>query len=67
MKQYQSFKEIETDLKRLNLERKIALEELKLLKSGVKEDLKPANWLSSILGMLGKYGIYQLIKKFTKK
>jgi hypothetical protein len=66
MKQYQSFEDIETDLKRLNLERKIALEEMKLLKSEFQEDLKPANWLSTILNLAGKYGLYMLLKKFIK-
>lgn len=66
MKQYQSFEEIETDLKRLNLERKIALEEMKLLKSEFKADLKPVNWVSTVLNVAGNYGFYRLLKKFLK-
>jgi hypothetical protein len=66
MKQYQSFEDIETDLKRLNLERKIALEEMKLLKSEFQDDLKPANWVSTALNVAGKYGFYVLLKKFLK-
>ncbi len=66
MKNYQSFTEIETDLKRLNLERKIAFEEMKLLKTEFKEDLKPSNWINTILQVVGKYGLYVLMKKFLK-
>tara|TARA_R110002012_G_scaffold319389_2_gene539726 strand:+ start:114044 stop:114244 length:201 start_codon:yes stop_codon:yes gene_type:complete len=66
MKNYQSFTEIESDLKRLDLERKIALEEMKLLKTEFKEDLKPSNWISTLLNVAGKYGFYMLMKKFLK-
>jgi len=67
MKQYQSFEEIETDLKRLNLERKIALEEMKLLKTEFQDNLKPSNWVvSTVLGVASKYGFYWLLKKFLK-
>jgi hypothetical protein len=66
MKQYQSFEDIETDLKRLNLERKIALEEMKLLKSEFQESLTPINWMQTGLKLAGKYGFYMLLKKFLK-
>jgi len=66
MKNYESFTDIESDLKRLNLERKIALEEMKLLKTEFKEDLKPSNWVSTLLNLAGKYGLYMLMKRFLK-
>ncbi|WP_417214064.1 DUF6327 family protein [Bizionia sp.] len=66
MKNYESFTDIESDLKRLNLERKIALEEMKLLKTEFKEDLKPSNWLSTLLNLAGKYGLYMIMKRFLK-
>lgn len=66
MKPYQSFTEIEADLKRLDLERKIAFEEMKLLKTEFKEDLKPANWINTLLNVAGKYGLFILMKKFLK-
>lgn len=67
MKQYQSFEDIETDLKRLNLERKIALEEMKLLRVEFQDNLKPSNWVvNTILSVAGKYGFYKLIKRFLK-
>lgn len=66
MQQYQSFEDIETDLRRLSLERNIAWEEMKLLKSEFKEDLKPANWISTVLTVAGKYGFYVLLKKFLR-
>ena len=64
---YTNFKDIETDLKRLVLERQIAWEELKLVKNDIKEDLKPYNWVQSALMLIGKYGVFILIKKFIKK
>ncbi|WP_223034105.1 DUF6327 family protein [Hanstruepera marina] len=66
MKQYESFKDIEKDLKRLDLERNIALEEMKLVKSEFQDSLKPINWVSTIFSVLGKYGFYALIKRFLK-
>ena len=66
MKQFESFQDIETELKRLDLERNIAFEEMKLLKSEFKDDLKPANWLSTTFNVAGKYGFYVLLKRFFK-
>lgn len=66
MRNYQSFKDIEIDLQRLSLERKIALEEMKLLKTEFKEDLKPSNWVGTLLSIAGKYGLYRLVKRFLK-
>lgn len=66
MKQYHSFNEIEADLKRLSLERNIALEEMKLLKSEFKDGLKLTNWMSTIFNVAGKYGLYKLMKRFLK-
>ena len=63
MKKYSSFQEIEHDLKRLDLERKIALEELKGVKGGLVEDLRPSNWTQFALNSLGKYGAYLLFKR----
>ncbi|OBX21143.1 MULTISPECIES: DUF6327 family protein [Bizionia] len=66
MKNYQSFTDIESDLKRLDLERKIAFEEMKLLKTEFKEDLKPSNWINTLLNVAGKYGLYMVMKRFLK-
>ncbi len=64
---YSSFEQIENDLKRLKLERDIAWEELKLVKNEYKEDLKPLNWVSSVIKLTSKYGLVVLLKKmFTK-
>ena len=63
MKTYTNLEEIDFDLKRLGLEREIALEELKGLKQEVKEDLRPYNWLSTGLSIIKKYGIFYLIRK----
>jgi hypothetical protein len=66
MKNYQSFQDIDQDLKRLRLERNIALEKMKLIKNEFKENLKPANWVSTIFNVAGKYGFYMLLKRFIK-
>ncbi|ASV30778.1 hypothetical protein [Maribacter cobaltidurans] len=63
---YKNFDEIEYDLQRLDLERKIALEELKGLKQEVKEDLSPYNWLATSISIVKKYGMLYLIKKILK-
>lgn len=66
MKNYQTFESIEKDLTRLKLERSIALEEMRLLKNEFKQDLKPANWVSTAFNVAGKYGAYRLLKRFFK-
>ncbi|MDO1500068.1 DUF6327 family protein [Winogradskyella maritima] len=66
MKRYKNFSEIEVDLKRLNLERQIAWEELKLTKNELVEDVSPSGWISSIAKFVGKYGIWMLVKRFFR-
>jgi len=66
MRNYSNFKEINHDLKRLDLERQIALEEIKGLKSEVKEDLSPYNWLATAMSAVKKYGILYLVRKIIK-
>lgn len=66
MKSYQSFKEIEEDLKRLHLERQIALEELKLSKHDLQDSISPYQWLSTALNAAKKYGIVYLIRRILK-
>ncbi len=63
---YSSFKEIEYDLKRLNLERQIAVEQLKSFKVQVQEDLQPLNWVQSGFKLAGKLSTVVLLKKLFK-
>lgn len=63
---YKNFDEIEFELKRLHLERQIALEELKGLKQDIKEDLSPYSWLSSIFSAVKKFGILYVMRKVVK-
>lgn len=63
---YTNFDQVEYDLKRLNLEREIALEEIKSLKQDVKEDLSPYSWMSTILSSVKKYGMLYLIRKIIR-
>jgi hypothetical protein len=67
MKNYQSFHDIEQDLKRLKLERHIALEEMKLSKNKLKDNFLQNSWLNLAIGVAGKYGFYVLLKRFIKE
>jgi hypothetical protein len=66
MKIYQSFEEINTDLRQLSLEKQIALEELKLVKSDFEESIKPMTLISNVVTALGKFGTLMFIKKIFK-
>lgn len=62
-KQYSSFKEIETDLKRIHLEKQILLEEIKGVKYKLLSDLQPYNWIMTGLNAAKKFGVLMLLKK----
>ena len=66
VKTYKNSASVERDLKILDLERKIAFEEIKLLKEDYKEDLKPINWLYSGLKFASKFAGALIIKKILK-
>ena len=66
MKVYKNFKEIDNDVKMLSLERKIALEELKIKKNEFEESLKPINVAGKVLKFFSKYGALMLAKKLFK-
>ncbi len=66
VKTYKNAASVERDLKILDLERKIAFEEIKLLKEDYKEDLKPINWLNSGLKYASKFLSIMLLKKIFK-
>ncbi|MDW5288244.1 hypothetical protein [Formosa sp. PL04] len=65
-KEFKNFEEIKLELKRLDLERQIAWEEMKGLKEDVKEDLNPLNWIQTVLNYIGKVGSLMFIKKMFK-
>jgi len=66
MKQYSSFEEIEYDLKRLDLKREIALEEMKGLKYEIRDELSPYNWIKTAYKILGKVGTVLIVKKIFR-
>lgn len=66
MKEYKSFEHIEQDLKRIRLERNIALEQIKLSKNKFRNNLRQKNWLSVIIDVAGKYGFYIFLKRFFR-
>lgn len=63
---YESFDDIKKDLKRLNLQRQIAYEELKGLKYDVQEDFSSNNWVQTAFGAVKKFGILYLIRKILR-
>ncbi|APA64218.1 MAG: hypothetical protein ABJO28_03125 [Maribacter dokdonensis] len=63
---YKNFEEVEFHLKRLKLEREIALEELKGIKNDVKQDLSPYNWVSTAISAAKKFGMLYLVRKVVK-
>ena len=66
VEKYTNFKQVEYDLKRLNLERQIALEELKELKYDLKDDLTPPEWVEPAAKVAGGYAVFALIKQLLK-
>lgn len=66
MKQYRTQKDIKKDLHRLQLEKQIAWEELKVVKSDFKETLQPYAWLQTGFKMASKVGVMMLIKKIIR-
>lgn len=64
--EYSTFEEIQFDLKKLELERKIVAEELRGLGLEVKESIKPPHLLSAAINAFKDFGVYYLIRKFLK-
>jgi hypothetical protein len=62
MKTYTNLLEIEKDLQMIQLERDIAVEELKAIKNGYEEKLKPINIALSVLKITSKYGLLLYLK-----
>jgi len=64
--QYKTQEDIKRDLHRLQLEKQIAWEELKVVKSDFKDTLQPYTWIQTGFKMACKVGIMMLIKKIIK-
>lgn len=67
MKTYESFEEIDNELKRLKLERDIAWEEIKYSKNKIQENFKFQNIVNSVLDKIKSVGVLFLLKKILKK
>jgi hypothetical protein len=65
-KNFNSLEDIKLELLTLSLQRKIQMEELKLTKNQFKEDLKPMNWIGTLLKGVKKYGAIMLLKKLIR-
>ncbi|MBC2838206.1 DUF6327 family protein [Robiginitalea sp. SC105] len=66
-KRYTSFKEIDKDLKILNLQREIAVEDLKLTYSETRKSLYPTHLLGGFSGIIQKLAISFLAKKIMER
>lgn len=67
MKDYKNLAEINKDLKVLQLQRKIALEELKYIKKSTINTFHPYEWLQSYLVQKAtQYGVEFLFKNRNK-
>ncbi|MCX7547232.1 DUF6327 family protein [Xanthomarina sp. F1114] len=64
---YTNFDQIENDLKLLDLQRKVAWEELKVVKTEFKEEINPLNWIENFLSRTGKYGVFVFLRKLLLK
>lgn len=67
MKTYTSLLDVEKDLKVLELEREIAIEELKSIKNDYVEKFKLVNIAVNVLKFTSKYGILLYFKNFFKR
>ncbi|TYB77500.1 hypothetical protein ES677_00115 [Bizionia gelidisalsuginis] len=67
MKTYKTLDDIEFDLKRLTLERNIALEEIKVSKGEFVESLQPAEWMRTGFKLIGKVGVMMFVKKIFRR
>ena len=66
MKYYKTEQQIKQDLRRLQLEKEIAWEELKTLKGDFKESLQPYQWMQTGLKIFSKFGVMMLVRKIIK-
>ena len=66
MKHYKTEQHIKQDLRRLQLEKEIAWEELKTLKGDFKESLQPYQWMQTGLKLFSKFGVMMLVRKIIK-
>jgi coenzyme F420-reducing hydrogenase delta subunit len=67
MKIYESFDQIDNELKRLKLERDIAWEEIKYSKHKIQENFKFQNIINTLFDKVKSVGVLFLLKKLLKK
>ena len=66
MKTYKSYSDVQRDLKQLSLERRIALEKMKLHKNKIGNELEPKQWMISVYKVAQKYGVYFIIRRLLR-
>ncbi|WP_299714501.1 hypothetical protein [uncultured Tenacibaculum sp.] len=65
-KSYRNQKEIAKELKKLKLQRKIAFEEIKLIKHEFKEDVSINNWITTAIKTITRIGVFNLVRKIVR-
>ncbi|WP_299625931.1 hypothetical protein [uncultured Tenacibaculum sp.] len=65
-KSYRNQKEIAKELKKLKLQRKIAFEEIKLIKHEFKEDISINNWITTAIKTITRIGVFNLVRKIVR-
>ncbi|WP_299837445.1 hypothetical protein [uncultured Tenacibaculum sp.] len=65
-KSYRNQKEIAKELKKLKLQRKIAFEEIKLIKHEFKEDVSINNWITTTIKTITRIGVFNLVRKIVR-
>ena len=65
-KSYSSFKEIRHDLKKLQLQREIAYEEIVNHKHMIENEISSLNWIVTAFNIFKKFGAFLVVKKIFK-
>ena len=65
-KSYRNQKEIAKELKKLKLQRRIAFEEMKLIKHEFKEDISINNWITTAVKTITRIGVFNLVRKIVR-
>ncbi|MFD2550551.1 hypothetical protein ACFSQP_01860 [Bizionia sediminis] len=64
---FSNFQQIDIRLRQLDLERQIAKEELKLLKTEISQEFQPYSWVEPLVKGASKYGIFYMLKALFSK
>ncbi|WP_196893018.1 hypothetical protein [Aureivirga marina] len=66
-KKYNSFEEIEEDLRRWKLKSEISKEQIKLINNEFVHEFKSYKWIIDVFAQMKKYGLLLLIERYIFK